>query len=59
MKYRHDRDSYDHLIYNHNKKPVKRYRHEIFDIKRRAQLYDIRAVDFEPPYFDFIIGHII
>ena len=30
----------------------------LFDIKRR-QSYDIRAVDFEPPYFDLIIAHII
>lgn len=59
MKYSEDCDSYNHLIYNHNKRPVKRSRHEIFDIKRRGQSYDIRAVDFEPPYFDFIIAHVI
>ena len=36
----------------------KKNRHEIFKIKRRPS-YDIRAVDFEPPYFDFIIAHIV
>lgn len=36
----------------------KNHRHGIFEIKRRAS-YDIRAIDFEPPYFAFIIVHII